>query len=176
MSDARIEHLATLVKAVPDFPKPGIMFRDITPVLASHRAFHDSIELMAEAFADDEIDAVLGVESRGFMFGAPLALRLGAAFVPVRKPGKLPRASDRVSYDLEYGKDALEMHKDSLERGARTLVVDDVIATGGTARAAIDLARMQGGHVLGACFLLELGFLNGRDKLDGVRCVSLLTY
>ena len=176
MTDARIEHLATLVKAVPDFPKPGIIFRDIPPVLASHRAFHDSIELMAEAFADDEIDAVLGVESRGFMFGAPLALRLGAAFVPVRKPGKLPRASDRVSYDLEYGKDALEMHKDSLERGARTLVVDDVIATGGTARATIDLARLQGAQVLGACFLLELGFLSGRDKLDGVRCVSLLTY
>ena len=176
MSDLRIDRLKQLVRDVPDFPKAGILFRDITPVLASHRAFHDAIELLAERFASEDIDAVLGIESRGFMFAAPLALRLGAAFVPVRKPGKLPRASDRVEYALEYGTDAVEMHKDALERGSRVLVVDDVIATGGTARAAVDLARGQGAKVVGAAFLVELSFLEGRQRLDGVEAFSLLRY
>lgn len=176
MSDPRIERLYALVRDVPDFPKPGVLFRDITPVLANHTAFHDAIELLAESFRALSVDAVLGIESRGFMFGAPLALRLGAAFVPVRKPGKLPRATQRVAYALEYGEDALEMHRDALTSGARVLVIDDVIATGGTARAAIDLARLQGAEVVGIGFLIELSFLSGRDKLGDVNTVSLLKY
>jgi adenine phosphoribosyltransferase len=176
MSDPRIERLYSLVRDVPDFPKPGILFRDITPVLANHAAFHDAIELLAESFRALSVDAVLGIESRGFMFGAPLALRLGAAFVPVRKPGKLPRSTHRVAYALEYGEDAIEMHRDAIARGARVLVIDDVIATGGTARAAIELARLSGGDVVGIGFLIELSFLNGRDKLGDVHTVSLLKY
>jgi adenine phosphoribosyltransferase len=176
MNDARIDRIYKLVRDVPDFPKPGILFRDITPVLAEHGAFHEAIEILAESFRALKVDAVLGIESRGFMFGAPLALRLEAAFVPVRKPGKLPRATDRVSYALEYGEDALEMHRDALVEGARVLVIDDVIATGGTARAAIDLARNAGAEVVGVGFLIELLFLKGRDKLGNVNVVSLLTY
>jgi adenine phosphoribosyltransferase len=176
MNDPRLDRVRQLVREVPDFPKPGIMFRDITPVLASHRAFHDVIDLLAVAFSGVEVDAVLGIESRGFMFGAPLALSLGAAFVPVRKPGKLPRATDRVTYALEYGTDALEMHKDALERGSRVLIIDDVIATGGTARATVDLARLQGAEVVGAGFLLELAALGGRTKIPDVHTEALLTY
>jgi adenine phosphoribosyltransferase len=175
MSQERIDRIAKLVRDVPDFPKPGILFRDITPVLANHAAFQDIVELLAEKFAGERIDAVLAIESRGFMFGAPLALRLGASFVPVRKPGKLPCETDRVAYALEYGTDALEMHRDALAKGARVLVVDDVIATGGTAKAAVELARLQGADIVAAAFVIELGFLNGAATL-GVPSVSLLTY
>jgi adenine phosphoribosyltransferase len=176
VTDLRLERLRMLVRDVPDFPKPGIIFKDITPVLAAPTAFRDVIELMANAYADAEIDAVLGIESRGFMFAAPLALQLGAAFVPIRKPGKLPRATSRVEYALEYGTDALEMHKDAFFSGARVLLVDDVIATGGTAAASVELARQQGATVLGAAFLLELSFLGGRALLGDVPVTSLLTY
>jgi adenine phosphoribosyltransferase len=174
MSDSPID-LRALVRDVPDYPKPGILFKDITPVLADPRGFALAIELLAIPFLDRGIDAVLGIESRGFMFAAPIALRLGAAFIPVRKPGKLPRRCDRVEYALEYGKDAVEMHADALQRGSRVLVVDDVIATGGTARAAIELAQGQGAEVVAATFLLELTFLGGVEKL-GVPTSSLLKY
>jgi adenine phosphoribosyltransferase len=176
MTDLRIERLRMLVTDVPDFPKPGIVFKDITPLLAAPAAFRDAIDLLAEACAEREIDAVLGVESRGFMFAAPLALQLGASFVPVRKPGKLPRATARAEYALEYGSDALEMHRDALAGGARVIVVDDVIATGGTAHAAVQLARQHGAHVVGALFLLELAFLGGRAKLPDVPFTALLRY
>jgi adenine phosphoribosyltransferase len=167
--------LRKLVRDVPDYPKPGILFKDITPVLADANAFASAIEALALPFVGQRIDAVLGIESRGFMFAAPIALRLNAGFVPVRKPGKLPRATDRAEYALEYGTDALEMHKDALRPGARVLIVDDVIATGGTAAAAVQLAKAQGAEVVAVTFLLELSFLNGLAKLD-VPSVSLLKY
>jgi adenine phosphoribosyltransferase len=176
MTDPRIAALRALIRDVPDFPKPGIVFKDITPILAAPKAFHDAIEIMAEAFYEAHVDAVLGIESRGFLLGAPLALRLNAAFVPVRKPKKLPCATDRVEYALEYGTDALEMHKDALKRGSRIVICDDVIATGGTAAATVELARMQGAEVLGATFLLELSFLNGLARLGGLATTTVLRY
>ncbi len=175
MTEPRVERLRALVRDVPDFPKPGITFKDITPILADHAAFHDAVAMMADPYSSHGIDAVLGIESRGFMFAAPIALRLGAAFVPVRKQGKLPRLTDRAEYALEYGTDAIEIHSDALTKGARVLIVDDVIATGGTARAAVMLARKQGAEVIGAAFLIELAFLGGMDKL-GARGLSLLRY
>jgi adenine phosphoribosyltransferase len=176
MTEARLSRLRSLVRDVPDFPKPGILFRDITPLLASPEGFADAIALLSEPFRDGGIDAVLGIESRGFMFGAPVALALGAAFVPVRKPGKLPRATDRVEYALEYGSDALEMHADALSGRKRVLIVDDVIATGGTARAAVELARRQSVEVAGAAFLIELTFLRGLSQLPGIRVEVGLRY
>lgn len=176
MSEARLERLRSLVQAVPDFPKPGILFRDITPLLGDAVGLADAIELMAAPFAAERIDAVVGIESRGFMFGAPLALRLNAGFVPVRKPGKLPRATQRVAYALEYGSDALEMHSDALAGKQRVLVVDDVIATGGTAKAAVELVRAAGAEVVAAAFFIELGFLQGTAQLPGLRVESLLKY
>jgi adenine phosphoribosyltransferase len=176
MSEERIRALRALVRDVPDFPSPGILFKDITPLLASPKAFTTSLDLFAEHWAGERVDAIVGIESRGFIFGAALAARLTASFIPARKPGKLPSARDRVEYALEYGKDALEMHTDALPRGSRVLIVDDVIATGGTASAAIELARRQGAEVLGCAFLIELGFLNGRERLGGVPVLSLLTY
>ncbi|MDB4973285.1 MAG: Adenine phosphoribosyltransferase [Myxococcaceae bacterium] len=174
MSDVA-SSLRALVRDVPDYPKPGIVFKDITPVLADAQAFAASIEALALPFVGQRIDAVLGIESRGFMFAAPIALRLSAGFVPVRKPGKLPRATDRAEYALEYGTDAVEMHKDALRPGSRVLIVDDVIATGGTARAAIALAQGQGAEVVAVTFLLELTFLDGVSRL-GVPSVSLPKY
>jgi adenine phosphoribosyltransferase len=176
MSDPRVSRIRSLVQDVPDFPKPGVMFRDITPLLAAPKAFADAIALLAEPFAAERIDAVIGIESRGFMFAAPLALALSAAFVPVRKPGKLPRARQRVEYALEYGSDALEMHTDALEGRPRVVIVDDVIATGGTARAAVELARGAGAQVVGAAFLIELGFLQGRAQLPDLRVEAVLRY
>jgi adenine phosphoribosyltransferase len=174
--DPRLALLRARVRDVPDFPKPGILFRDITPLLADARALATSIDLLAERFTGEHVDVVVGVESRGFLFGAPLAVRLGAGFVPVRKPGKLPAAVDSVRYALEYGEDALEMHLGSIETGARALVVDDVIATGGTAAAAVELARRQGAEVLAAAFVIELTFLEGRRRLGALPVVSLLEY
>ena len=176
MIDGRGARVRALVQDVPDFPKPGILFRDITPVLADPGAFADAIALLREPFAGQQVDAVLGIESRGFMFAAPLALALRAAFVPVRKPGKLPRACERAQYALEYGTDALEMHKDALEGRRRVLIVDDVIATGGTARACVELVRRVGGEVVGVAFLIELGFLKGIEQLGGVNVHSVVKY
>src|SRR4051812_24789843 len=163
-----IQYLRAHLRDIPDFPKPGILFKDITPLLADPRAFHITIDLLAERFIGEHIDTVVGVESRGFIFGGALAARLNASFVPVRKPGKLPYKTDRIAYKLEYGEAELEMHKESIRPGANVLVVDDLLATGGTASAAATLARGQGGKVAGFAFVVELDFLDGRRRLlDG---------
>ena len=160
-----LRYLKAHLRNVPDFPQPGILFKDITPLLADPRAFHITLDLLAERFIGERVDAIVGVESRGFIFGGALAARLNASFVPVRKPGKLPAKADRVAYELEYGKAELEMHLDSIKSGANVVVVDDVIATGGTAVAAAELSRRQGGKVLGFAFVIELDFLGGRKRL-----------
>ena len=176
MSDERIAFLRGFVPDVPDFPSPGIVFKDITPLLAEPKAFTTCLDLFAERWAGERVDTIVGIESRGFIFGAALAARMTASFVPARKPGKLPREVLRVEYDLEYGKDSLEMHADALRPGERVLVLDDVIATGGTAAAVVELARRQGAEVLGCGFVIELAFLGGRAKLLDVPVLSLLVY
>jgi adenine phosphoribosyltransferase len=165
-----------LIVDVPDFPKPGIVFKDITPVLANPAAFGAVIELFAEQCAGLHADGVLAIESRGFIFGAPLAQRLKLPLQLVRKRGKLPRASISARYELEYGFDHLEMHADAVRGGGRYVIVDDVIATGGTAAAVTQLVAQQGATVAACLFLIELGFLGGRAKLPGVNVVSLITY
>lgn len=160
-----LRYLRAHLRDVPDFPKPGILFKDITPLLASPRAFHITLDLFAERFIGEHIDVVVGVESRGFIFGGALAARLNASFVPVRKPGKLPYKTDRVAYKLEYGEAELEMHIESIKPGAKVLIVDDLLATGGTAIAATQLAKKQGGVVAGFAFVVELDFLGGKQKL-----------
>ncbi|CAN5493163.1 hypothetical protein BH09MYX1_BH09MYX1_60100 [soil metagenome] len=167
---------ASCIRNIPDFPKPGIMFKDITPLLASPRAFHIVLDSLAERFIGEHIDAIVGVEARGFIFGAALAARLNASFVPARKPGKLPGVTDTVSYETEYSTAHLEMHRESLPEGARVVVVDDLLATGGTARASAELVRLQGAYVVSYAFVVELSFLNGRDKLLPVRVESVLRY
>jgi len=157
-------HWQSLLRDVPDFPKPGILFKDITPVLADADAFAAAIDDMAEPWRGIEIDAIVGIESRGFILGAALALALGVGFVPVRKPGKLPARTLSLDYALEYGSDRLQIHADALPPGARVVVVDDVLATGGTLKAALALTRQQGAEVIGAAVLLELGFLNARKS------------
>jgi adenine phosphoribosyltransferase len=164
-SEHALRYLRAHLRNVPDFPKPGILFKDITPLLADPRAFHITLDLLAQRFISEHIDVVVGVESRGFIFGGALAARLNASFVPVRKPGKLPAKSDRVSYKLEYGEAELEMHLGSISSGASVLVVDDLLATGGTASAAAELAQRQGGKVAGFAFVVELDFLDGRARL-----------
>jgi adenine phosphoribosyltransferase len=168
------ERLRACVRDVPDFPRSGVAFKDITPVLADARLFHDVVQALAAG--GDGADVVVGIESRGFIFGAALACLLGCSFVPFRKPGKLPYHTERVSYGLEYGTDALEAHVDAIRPGQRVLIVDDVLATGGTAAAAIELVQRLGGVVLGAAFVLELGFLNGRPRLGSLPLHSLLIY
>jgi adenine phosphoribosyltransferase len=162
-----LRYLRAHLRNIPDFPKPGILFKDITPLLADPRAFHITLDLFAERFIGEHIDTVVGIESRGFIFGGALAARLNASFVPVRKPGKLPYMTHRVAYKLEYGEAELEMHVDSIASGANTLVVDDLLATGGTASAAAALARKQGANVVGFAFVVELDFLGGRARLLG---------
>lgn len=176
MSEAKIEHIRSLVREVPDFPKPGIGFKDITPVLADPAALADTVELMAQPFREHAIDAVFGIESRGFILGAPLALYLGVAFVPVRKPGKLPAARVSVEYTLEYGTDTVEVHRDAVPAGARVLVCDDVIATGGTAAATVELVAKLGATCVGATFLMELGFLDGAARLGELPRHAVLRY
>ena len=160
-----LRYLRAHLRDVPDFPKPGILFKGITPLLADPRAFHITLDLFAERFIGEHVDVVVGVESRGFIFGGALAARLNASFVPVRKPGKLPYRTEQVSYSLEYGEATLQMHVDSIKSGARVLIVDDLLATGGTAAAAAELAHRQGGVVAGFAFVIELDFLDGRKKL-----------
>src|SRR5512141_3186943 len=160
-----LRYLRAHLRDIPDFPKPGILFKDITPLLADPRAFHITLDLFAERFIGEHIDVVVGIESRGVIFGGALAARLNASFVPVRKPGKLPYRTDRVAYKLEYGEAELEMHKESIRAGANVLIVDDLLATGGTAGAAATLARGQGGVVVGFAFVVELDFLDGRRRL-----------
>jgi len=168
--------LKPVIRNIPDFPKPGIMFRDITPLLGHPVSFKAIIQRFADEFRDARPTAILAAESRGFIFAAPLALELGAAFVPVRKPGKLPFQTRKFHYDLEYGTDALEMHVDAVEPGSRVLLVDDLLATGGTIEACLKLAQDSGAEVVGCAFVIELTFLNGREKLKPHKVVSLVKY
>ncbi len=170
------ELLEGRIREIPDFPKPGIAFKDVTPLLADPGAFAHVIEVLSSAFCDEGIDKVVGIEARGFILAAPVALACGAGFVPARKAGKLPSSRKGVSYELEYGSETIELHDDAFEPGDRVLIVDDVLATGGTAAATVELVEQLGGQVVGLAFLIELGFLNGRDRLPGRRRLSLLTY
>jgi adenine phosphoribosyltransferase len=170
------ERVTAAVRDVADFPKPGIIFKDITPVLANPPLFQEIIAHFADRYHGAGVEVVAGIESRGFILGGALAMALGAGFVPIRKPGKLPHHRLRVEYQLEYGADALEAHVDAVLPGAHVLIVDDVLATGGTAAAAVELMRQLGGDVRGAAFLLELGFLAGRARLAGLPLNSLVTF
>jgi adenine phosphoribosyltransferase len=171
-----LKYARSLVRDIPDFPQRGILFRDITPILADPRAFHITLDAMAERFIGEHVDAIVAVESRGFIFGGALAARLNASFVPVRKPGKLPAATDRVAYALEYGKGELEMHRDALPASSNVVVVDDLLATGGTAAASGELVRRQGATVLAYAFVIELSALDGRARLAPAPVVSLIQY
>lgn len=168
--------LKSLIRDVPDFPKPGILFRDITTLLREPQALKQVIDRLHERFREDRIEEIIGVESRGFILASALAYRLGTGMIPVRKPGRLPSRTIRETYSLEYGEDSLEMHADALSAGQRVLVVDDLLATGGTAAAAVALARRAGGDVVGCAFMIELLALKGRSKLDGVPTFSLISY
>jgi adenine phosphoribosyltransferase len=168
--------LKQLIREVPDFPKKGILFYDITTLLKNKAGFATLIDALSEHYIEKEIDLVLGMEARGFIFGPALAYRLNAGFVPVRKPGKLPAETARVSYDLEYGNAALEIHKDAIQKGQRVLIVDDLLATGGTAVATAELARGLGAQIAGLAFVVELDFLRGREKLAQYEVFSLLRY
>ena len=165
-----------LIMDVPDFPKKGIVFKDITPLLSDPKAFAAAIDQMSEPFVGRGITIVAGIESRGFLLATPIAYRLGAGVVPIRKKGKLPRKTHSASYALEYGTDSIEAHADAFKPGSKVLLVDDVLATGGTAKAACELLDMIGGDVVGLSFLIELGFLDGRAKLPGKTIQSLVAY
>ena len=171
-----MDHLKSKIREVPDFPKPGILFYDITTLLCDGQGFRDTVDALAAPYMGEDIDQVIGIESRGFILGAAVAATLGSGFVPIRKPGKLPSKTHQETYNLEYGTDALEIQQDACAHDKRILIVDDVLATGGTARAAIDLARKAGGKIIGAAFLIELDFLNGRSKLPGEAVYSVLRY
>jgi adenine phosphoribosyltransferase len=164
------------IRDIPDFPKPGVVFKDITPLLANPSAYRATVDALAGAFDGGAIDKVLGVEARGFIAAAPVAYRYGAGFVPVRKAGKLPWQIEKEQYELEYGTDLLEIHRDAIAPGERALIVDDVLATGGTAAATVRLVEKLGGVVVGLGFMIELAFLDGRSKLEGHHVVSLITY
>ncbi len=164
------------IRDIPGFPSPGIIFKDITPLLADVEAFRGTVDTLADGFSDQRVDRVVGIEARGFILGAPVAYRLGAAFIPVRKPGKLPHEVEGLEYELEYGTDTLEVHRDALGPGHRTVIIDDVLATGGTAAAAAGLVEKLGGEVVGLGFLMELAFLDGRSRLEGREILSLLVY
>ncbi|MFO1092690.1 MAG: adenine phosphoribosyltransferase [Planctomycetaceae bacterium] len=168
--------LPDYIRSIPDFPKPGIMFRDITPLLSHPDAFRTAIRRLADAFRDDGVTVVAAAEARGFIFAAPLALEFGCAFVPVRKPGKLPFDTRAFHYELEYGKDTLEMHSDAIQEGDRVLLIDDLLATGGTMQACCRLAEQSGAVVVGCGFVIELTFLPGRERLEPYRVVSLVQY
>ena len=168
--------LEKIIRDVPDFPKAGIVFKDITTLLQDGDAFRQALNQMMKKYLDEKIDKVLAVEARGFVFGGVLAYKLGCGFVPARKPGKLPYRTIGEEYILEYGSNALEIHEDSIRPGERVLIVDDLLATGGTALAAAKLAEKLGGEVAGIEFLIELGFLQGREKLAGYKVSSLITY
>jgi adenine phosphoribosyltransferase len=170
------ESLRALIREVPDFPKPGILFYDITTLIREADAFREAIELMTAPYRKDAIDIVVGMESRGFIFSAPMALHLEAGFVPVRKLGKLPAETISVEYELEYGTNTLEVHRDAIRPGQRVLIVDDLLATGGTVKGTIDLVRQLKGEVVGLSFLVELLFLKGRERIDGYRISSVVRY
>jgi adenine phosphoribosyltransferase len=170
------EDLKALVRTVPDFPKPGILFYDITTLLKDKTGFAQLIDAMAAHYIGKQVDLVLGIEARGFIFGPALAYRLNAGFVPVRKPKKLPAPVARVTYDLEYGTDSLEIHLDAIEPGQRVIIVDDLLATGGTMEATVKLVRQLGGQIVGLDFAVELDFLKGRDRFPDLDVFSLLHY
>ena len=165
-----------LIRDIPDFPTEGILFRDITPVLQNPKAFHEVICTLVDCAKEMKPDVVVGIESRGFMFGAPIALELGVGFVPVRKIGKLPAETIQAEYALEYGTNTVEIHRDAIRPGMRVAIVDDLLATGGTARAAVQLVEELGGEVAGLCFLIELAFLNGRELLNGYDVNAIIKY
>jgi adenine phosphoribosyltransferase len=172
----RIDRLRSAIRDIPDFPKEGIIFKDITPVLQDGELFRSTIDIFAERYGDKEIAKVVGTEARGFLFAAPLADRMGCGVVPVRKPGKLPYRTEKASYTLEYGEDSVEMHKDAISRGENVLVIDDLLATGGTMSATLDLVERLGGNIVEVAFLIELEFLNGRERLPGREIFSILTF
>jgi adenine phosphoribosyltransferase len=168
--------LKSLIRDVPDFPKPGILFRDITTLLQNEQGLRYTIDQLAHAFTDQQIDYVAGIESRGFIFGAPLAYRLGAGFIPIRKAGKLCAAVHSAEYALEYGTDRVEIHQDAISKGGRVIIVDDLIATGGTAAAAAQLVTLAGGDLVSFAFIIELADLGGRSKLPNVPIKTLVEY
>ena len=174
--EPRIERIQSYVRDILDFPKPGIVFKDWLPLLAQPAAFADAITLLADPFRGDRIDQVLAIEARGFLIGIPIAMQLGAGFVPVRKQGKLPYDTYGVTYELEYGTDTLEMHVDAVFAGQRLLIVDDLLATGGTAAATVQLARRAEAEVVGCAFLIELDVLKGRPRLGSERVHTLIHY
>jgi len=171
-----MDDLKKTIRNVPDFPKKGILFYDITTLLKNGAALRKTIDLLVSRYQEEKIDLVLGIESRGFIFASAIACRLGAGFIPVRKPGKLPAETLKVTYDLEYGQDSLEIHRDAIQPGQRVLLVDDLLATGGTAAAALKLIQQLGGIVAGVAFVIELEFLNGKKKLEGYDLYSILKY
>lgn len=174
--DPRESLLRSRVRDVPDFPRPGILFRDLTPLMGDGAALRVSIELLIERIARHRPEVIVAIESRGFIFGAPVAAALGIGFAPVRKPGKLPYRTNRRTYELEYGTDSLEMHADAIGKGTRVVIVDDLLATGGTAAATVELVREQGGLIAGVAVVVELSLLKGRDRLAGIDVDSVLTY
>ncbi len=171
-----MKDLQTIIRNVPDFPKAGIMFKDITPLLQDGEAFQQAIDQMAAPWADKQIDVVIGIEARGFIFASALAYKLGAGLVIVRKPGKLPYKTKTVTYALEYGTDSLQIHEDAITKGQRVLIVDDVLATGGTVNGVTALVQQFDATIAGIAFLSELSFLNGREKLAGFEITSLITF
>lgn len=171
-----MNHLKELIREVPDYPKPGILFYDLTTLLRNPTGFHSLVDALCSHYEGQHVDAVVGIEARGFILAPALAYRLGAGFVPVRKPKKLPAKTVSVTYDLEYGTDTLEIHDDAIKRGARVLISDDLLATGGTAAATVALVRKVGGNVVGASFAVELRFLNGRKKLPGIDVFTMIQY
>jgi adenine phosphoribosyltransferase len=171
-----VEELRAKIREIPDFPKPGILFYDITTLLKDPDAFASAVGEMIGPYRDDRIDMVVGMESRGFIFSAPMALQLGAGFAPVRKLGKLPAETYSVEYALEYGTNTLEIHRDAIAKGQRVLIVDDLLATGGTVAGTIELVERLGGEIVGLAFLIELDFLKGRDRLAGRRVTSVIHY
>lgn len=171
-----MDELKKLIRAIPDYPKPGILFYDLTTLLKDQRGFHSLVDQLCEPYANQHVDIVVGVEARGFIFAPALAYRLAAGFVPVRKPKKLPAKTLRASYQLEYGTDTLEIHEDAIKPGQHVLISDDLLATGGTASATVQLVRQLGGEVKGLAFAVELCFLNGRAKLPGLDVLSLIKY
>ena len=178
MTMSELDYVRSTVRQVPDFPKPGILFLDITTATKDAKSMNLMIEFLYEKFKDEKIDYIAGIESRGFIFGAPLACKLGAGFVPIRKPNKLPADTIKESYSLEYGTDTIEMHADAVKSGDRVLVIDDLLATGGTAVAACNLVKKVGAEVVAAAFIIELDPLKGREKIEanGVKVVSMLNY
>src|SRR6202049_4255786 len=171
-----MEDLKKLIREIPDYPKPGILFYDLTTLLKDRHGFQKLVDQLCDHYANQHVDIVVGVEARGFIFAPALAYRLGAGFVPVRKPKKLPGKTVRVSYELEYGTDTLEIHQDAIQPGQQVLISDDLLATGGTAAATVELVRKLGGEVVGASFAVELTFLNGRAKLPGIDVFSMIQY